>query len=359
MKSHVFLHSPLVRQPSSLMASSLSNMHSCRGAALILALLIVAAVTGLAINFAAQFQLSAARGENRWHGAQAREYLLAGEDFGIFALDEDEDKEKDSLDEPWALGLNRTAIEGGWIEGFMEDAQGRININALLGSGKKEANAQEWEKFTPAQRRFIRLLQSFEDIPVDVSQAKEITYAVIDWIDEDNNESGFGGAESNYYMDLEIPYRAANQPMKSTSELRLVKNMTPELFLAIEPFIVALPSKETAININTAPSQVLRTINRQNDLAPLTQIDGETMIEDRGESGFGDISDFMESTVPKQVSQEQNDIPKSGLSIKSEYFIAKGVVEIGRQRRSATSLIRRGQADDYPTAVIQRSDHNL
>ena len=330
------------------------------GAALIIALLIVATVTGLAISFATDFQLSAARSENRWHGAQAREYLLAGEDFAIVALNEDEDKDIDILEDVWAQGLPRTPIEGGWIEGFIEDGQGRFNLNSLAGKAtiNKNQTVEDWQKYTAPQRRFIRLLQSFEDVPVDLGQAEEIIAAVIDWLDEDDEQSGFGGAESEYYLDQEIPYRCANQLMKSASELRLVKHMEPKLFRALSPFIIALPAK-AAINVNTALPRVMRTINRQDDLEPLTELDGETMVDERGDEGFKDVAGFLASSIPEQVSQQAGDVPSKGLAVQSSLYILRANVEMGRQRRSTTTLLQRDDNDENKAKVLWRSDNEL
>ena len=47
------------------------------GAALIMALLIVVMVSVLAVTFSESFNLNVARSENRWYGAQAKNYLLA------------------------------------------------------------------------------------------------------------------------------------------------------------------------------------------------------------------------------------------------------------------------------------------
>ena len=79
-----------------------------------------------------------------------------------------------------------------------------------------------------------------------------MTESIIDWIDEDNNVTGIGGAETAYYTSLDKPYRPANQLFASVSELRLVKGMTEELYLHLLPLVSALPETDTQINVNTA-----------------------------------------------------------------------------------------------------------
>ena len=47
----------------------------------------------------------------------------------------------------------------------------------------------------------------------------------VDWLDEDIDPRPNSGAEDDYYMLQNPPYRAANRLMASASELRLVKGM--------------------------------------------------------------------------------------------------------------------------------------
>ncbi|MEJ2416723.1 MAG: type II secretion system minor pseudopilin GspK [Exilibacterium sp.] len=347
-----------------------------RGAALIIALLIVAAVSGLAIGFSSDFQLSSARAENRWHGAQAREFLYGGEDFGLFGLANDDDLKVDTYIEevdPWSQGLPPTPLvemgEDSWIAGTIEDAQSRFNINSLDekngaegnrgGRNQRERNRGGSTELTPAQRRFIRLLRCFEDYPVEASTAKEITNAVIDWLDKDSNLSGFGGAEASEYQEFDPPYRPANQLMKSASELRMVKGMSPELYALVEPYIIALPNTNTNINVNTASPVILRTFNVKDDLNPLTELDAQTMVDERGDEGYKSLSEFQQGTIPQQFSGGQNVMETEGLSVNSNYFVIHVSAQIGRKRRNLNSLVERSGDKAEDIKVVQRSDNSF
>lgn len=73
------------------------------------------------------------------------------------------------------------------------------------------------------------LVAFFTQITGDSAQAEEIADAVVDWRDADD-EPELLGAESDYYLNLEQPYRAKNAPFDSPFELLLVKGITKEIF---------------------------------------------------------------------------------------------------------------------------------
>src|SRR5262249_14462141 len=91
--------------------------------------------------------------------------------------------------------------------------------------------------------------------------------AVIDWIDADGNVTSPGGAEDVDYLNLKTPYRAANQPMTSVEELRMVKGFDPKTLLLLLPFVTVLPAgAHTAVNVNTASPELLAALANR-DLA--------------------------------------------------------------------------------------------
>ena len=65
---------------------------------------------------------------------------------------------------------------------------------------------------------------------VEISQTKalEIADAVADFMDADNQKR-LNGAEDDDYQSATPPYRAANQPKASISELRAVTGITREI----------------------------------------------------------------------------------------------------------------------------------
>ena len=227
-----------------------------RGAALLVAMLVAALVAVIATKVGSHYLLSFRRSSNMLLGDQGYLYLLSAEALAKNVLIADEDREADHLGEAWAQQVEPYVIDGGLLTGQIYDLQARFNLNNL----KDERPSVQGSRSPAAEQMiFMRLLRTFDEIEVTEQQAQEITNAAIDWLDADAEPTGFSGAEDDYYTDLDIPYRAANRQMLSASELRLVQGMTPELYQALAPHIVALPTR-MLINTNTATVNVLRSV---------------------------------------------------------------------------------------------------
>ena len=87
-------------------------------------------------------------------------------------------------------------------------------------------------------------------------------------------------------------HRTANRPMASVSELRAVANMTPEIYQALLPWVTVWPQEPEPLNIHTAPAMVLRSINDDKNLSPLSDADGESLVQYRERMAFEDVDDF-------------------------------------------------------------------
>jgi len=323
------------------------------GAILVMVLLIVAVVSTLAINFAGAFQLSVARSENRWHGAQAKAYLLGAEDLALSVLKEDRaEGEVDHLGEIWAQESEPFPVEGGWLSGRVVDAQGLFNLNSLVGSAGDAGSASSAQRFTEEQRRFIRLLQTFESLPLAQGDAVAIVEAIIDWLDSDDRPTGYGGAESNYYNSLDSVYYAGNQNFSSVNELRLVRYITPELYALLEPFVVVLPEK-VSININTAPLKLLQTINVSTSLEALSIPDAQELLDSLGSEGFETLAEFENSPAMVGLMPQGASPDMQGLSISSEYFLLYSESLVAKQRRKLESLVLR---TEDKLQIIRRID---
>ncbi len=122
-----------------------------------------------------------------------------------------------------------------------EDEESKFNINAL----------------TPNNYKI--LVHLLTDLGYEDTIAQEITSAIVDWRDENNdvfNESM--GAEEDFYSDQNQGYHCKNGPFDSLEELLLVKGMTAEVFSQMKPYITIFPKQgNLLINLNTASKPVL------------------------------------------------------------------------------------------------------
>jgi general secretion pathway protein K len=298
-----------------------------RGVAIITALLIVAIATTVSVTISTRLQLDVRRTGNIIAGDQAYLYTLAAESWSQRILKDDrEDNEIDHLGENWAIELPPLPVEGGYIQGKLNDLQSCFNLNSVLGGADNKL----------ASTRLDRLLTN---LGID----KGGTQAIIDWLDDDLQTTIPDGAEDVYYMNLERPYRTANTPILSISELRLIKGFEkPEVYDTLLPHVCAF-GINTPININTATAEVLRSLADD-----LSDADVEKIIEQRNESAFVDINAFTNfNDLKKKIADTQ------GLSVDTEYFMLQTESTIGQVSVITYSIIHR--SNDGNTTIIARS----
>jgi general secretion pathway protein K len=307
-----------------------------RGVAIITALLIVAIATTISISISTRLQLDVRRTGNVIAGDQAYLYTLAAESWSKRILKQDrKDSEIDHLGEDWAIELPPLPVEGGYIQGKLTDLQSCFNINSLLDTSAETSTGTNTNT-NLARTRLERLLTNLK---VDKAGAQ----AIIDWIDSDLQTTIPDGAEDVYYMNLAQPYRTANTPLQSISELRLIKGFEdPLVYATVLPHVCAF-GVNTPININTATAEVLRSLADD-----LTDSDIEKIIEQRNETAFNNIGEFTSSSNLKEKIGSTE-----GLSVDTEYFMLQTESTIGQVRVLSYSVIHR--SIDGNTRVIARS----
>ena len=249
------------------------------GIALITALLIVALAATAAAAIVADEQISIRRTSNTLDSEQAYLYAAGIESWAIDILGEDKkDNQFDSLDEDWASLLPPFQVDGGQISGYIEDAQGRFNLNNLVDSKGKKNNSQ---------------IVIFQNLLDNLKINEDLIPLLVDWLDSDIETTFPGGAEDNEYLGGDRPYRTANQLMAHPSELRLLLGMKDEIYARLLPYVTALPKingQSTPINVNTAPAPVLQAIDRK-----LTLPQAETLIQSRESEPFEDVATFTQA----------------------------------------------------------------
>lgn len=296
----------------------MANVSTIRGVALITAMLVTALVSIVALDLVARQQFDIRRTGNLLNYDQALLYSQGMEAWAARILARDaEEGVVDHLGEVWAMHLPPLPVEGGELLGELVDQQGLYNVNNLVNGAVIDIEEME---------RFQRLLAFFE-LPLELADA------VADWIDPDQEPRLPGGAEDQEYLLLHPPYRAANRPLQSVTELRPVKGFSAEVYRRIAPFLTALPER-TPININTAPLPVLVT------LAPDLQPDAvEALIEGRGLQGYPDPQSF--SNQPLLANRNANLNAGTGINVGSRWFLVRGRATIGRLSVEFYSLLAR------------------
>lgn len=306
-----------------------------RGIALITAMLVMAlaAIAAAAVVVSANTGIRRAAtlidGERAWWYAQGLESFVRR----VLARDAEKNGAVDSLDEDWARNIDYLPVEQGALRGKVEDLQGRFNLNNL-------ASAQ------PAkyQQQMLRLFQNIQGL--DAAQAQPLAEAIKDWIDADQIPSGSGGAEDTDYLGLRIPYRAANQPMASPSELLAVRGVTPAIYQALAPYIATLPigtgRVATKVNVNTASGPLLLSLSATTDRSKI-----DTFLVKRLKEPAKTVQELQtDGTLPADVTAELVDV-------RTQYFLMTTEAFIGSGRAALYSVIQR--AGSGAPIVIARS----
>ncbi len=302
-----------------------------KGVAIITALLIVTIAATVSITISTRLQLDVRRTSNLIAQDQAQFYLLAAEEWSQRILREDKKNTSiDSLDESWAFVLPPIPVDGGSIQGTLTDLHACINVNSLV-----KGNAID-----PVTK--ARLSQLFKNLKI----TNELTQAIGDWIDSNLETSNPNGAEDGYYLNLTKPYRTANTPLHSISELRLIKGFeAPKTFALVKPYLCAfiINDADININVNTASAEVLQSLS-----ATMTKNLAADIIERRVDTPFDNLNAF---TSFAKLNTIIKDTQK--LSVSSNYFLLRTHAIIGQANKVMYSIIYRD--DSGKTTIISRT----
>jgi general secretion pathway protein K len=256
---------------------------------------------------------------------QGMQYALGAEIWAAEILQQDvQNSTQDHLAETWATPMPPIPVDGGQIEGGLEDMQGRFNLNDLIDPSTGAANPDAVEQF----RRLLELVgleQSWAD-------------KMVDWIDADNIPTIPDGAEDSVYMAQSPPYLAANVPITSTSELLALPQFGIERYRKLAPFVAALPVG-TPINVCTAPAEVLDSLAvgfRQFSLDP------KSLAQQRTSKCFPSLTDLQATLPPTDWQRilKQNG-GASMVADNTRFFRLTAVVTIGTSQFTLYSLLLR------------------
>ncbi len=287
------------------------------GAALLIALLIVATLSIIAVTLqraglqaVKSATLGEARAQTGWHvlGAEALAASLLTQSAG--AVEGKFTRSTPGLGQPIVF-----PIEAGRIAVTVADASNCFNINSLAVSAQE---AVEQNQPDPAQF-YERLLIA---VGVDRNDVSTLVDTAADWVDEDTGPRPFG-AETAFYASGATPYAAADAPMVALSELRAVRGYDAALVQRIAPFLCAHPDTRIGpFNINTMePWQSPLLVPVFADLVSLETLTG--LLFEEGEPGRT-VAEFLEAPSLAAIAPENryDDV----LSDTSTWFDMRGEV---------------------------------
>jgi general secretion pathway protein K len=277
-----------------------------QGLVLLLVLSCVALFMALVVPFTADQFTDLEMAYNFKDSLQSQYLGNAGVEAAVSILAED-NRAYDADDEDWAkfseaLLVASSYLDGMQMTGEISDECAKLNLNALV---KKQG--QEWiiDKF-----RVEQLKKLFDVLEIDITETErnDLCYALVDWLDGDDEIAGPGGAESEYYQSLDQPYQAKNRPMDTPEEILLVKGMrdNKQWFYGtfnedgsvkdkgLRDYVTCGPINEK-VNLNTASLEVLESLSPNIDETMAERfIDCRPMkiISQECDAGLETIEDF-------------------------------------------------------------------
>lgn len=286
-----------------------------QGVALIVALLVLAIATGLASAMIVRNQNAFNETAALENGARADALANSAFILAEAMLDRD-DPHIDGPADLWAQPMPGIPIDGATVSLQIVDLQGRFNINDLITVDDKVNLV--------AKARFQKLLNVLR-INTDISNA------VIDWIDANQNIEPGGGEDGQYQQRGRngTPSLPAGRPMISVTELRGVNGVTESIYQRLAPFVCALPVG-TPINLNSAPPAVLQALGAQ---VALSQADDAPRSPPKN---IGSVADFL-----AQPEFGGTVVQPDGLTVNSQYFLCVVTIRMDNVTRHRYAMIQR------------------
>ena len=313
----------------------MKNDSSQRGIALLTILVMVALATILAATIAKRQTNTSENTGYLMRQDQSLLYAKSAEAFFSELLIQDSDNggNIDHLQENWAKPMPAFPVEDGFVSGRLLDESGKFNLNNLLkADGSVDDSARRW---------FEKLLQRV-GLPAELSQA------VIDWQDADDETTGAMGAESNYYQGLDPSYLASNTRFHQVEELKLVRGFEGKNYDLIAPYVTALP-EATKINMNTAAPLLLASIDPKLDVKTLEQ---ELKAKQAELAYFNSVEDLWKLNAFSGIEPQNKTDAAAWLDSKSNYFTAQIEVVLSERKRQFSSAMMR---KDKQVTVYSRS----
>ncbi|CZR33675.1 Type II secretory pathway%2C component PulK [Legionella pneumophila] len=218
------------------------------------------------------------------------------------------------------------------LSGGIFDLQARFNLNNLIEKKSiptlMHLISHTYSKATGQERANIALGVKHWLLAYDLGRGEDIY--------------------TSYYLSQKPPYYPSHQLIKSKSEFRLIKDVSAPAYIALEPFITALP-ESTSININTAPKQILMSLGDG-----LSDTQANELITARGENGITDLKEINELL-------KKFNIPSDQITIESQYYLSVAYAKNDEFSLVVYSLLKRSRdrKGKLLTHVIRESINNF
>lgn len=306
------------------------------GVALVTVLMIVAAMSAVAVTLSSTVLSTTSRARAVDAASQADWLALSSEEFGRVLIEEMFTATEGKLfaGMPGLGQPVRFQIDGGLITLTGSDGGNCFNVNRLAAPSAV-ADASGGNSTTPTAAEDYESLLDLAGL--DDGNLTGLVASLVDWVDADQSP-GMSGAENAFYASPGLQYRTPGIPMIDISELRAVRYYTPDIVEAMSPLVCALPGgDEVPLNINTL-SQAEAPLLSLAFSGALTVESARDLIFQRPIGGWPDIASFLAEPAVREMSPElrRNDM----LSVQSAYIQIEAAIDFMGTRRLVDIMYR-------------------
>ena len=260
-----------------------------RGTAVIIALLVLALAAAGAAAMLERQDLDARALQSQRDYEQARWMLRGGMHWARSILAEDARAgTTDHLRELWASGLPPTDVQLGSLAGAIRDEQGLFNLNNLSSGGKRD--------------------------PLQVAALGRLLGAI-----------GLSPALADAIAARIDPKR----PLADVGELAGVGGLGPDALVRLRGLVTALP-RPTAVNVNTAPAEVLAAVVEGLPLSEAQAIARRLAVDP-----VRSTDDFVSRLRPNLR------LAAAGVAASSQFFVVQGRAKVGDADLRMEALLQR------------------
>ena len=313
-----------------------------RGAALLLAMLTVTLVATLA-SAALWQQWRHVEVEQAERDRLQSGWILTGAlDWTRLILREDARTNQntgsgDHLAEPWAVGLQEARLSSflaadkntdpppaldAFLSGDIQDQQGRLNLTNLVHEGKLSETDQ---------RMFARL---FDQLGLNRAELNRVAAL---WVKATQAQlpAASQGATGTTGSATATGTNTANTPLlpKRLAQLTWL-GLSPVSLNRLSPYLTILPER-TAININTAPIEVLMA-----GIPDLDMARAQRLVQQRALQPFKTLAD-----AAPLLGGATNPLKEGVHATSSRYFVVRGRMRLGERVLEEHSLLVRNGLD--------------
>jgi general secretion pathway protein K len=310
----------------------------------VLCMIICMAVLLLGFNYQSRFNLRVV--DNFQKSTNALNCARAGLNIAIAAIKDTRETNTRKTRPNLLSEENTFEIGEGNCSVTITEENAKLNVNLLKNKNNK-----------PNRTKIDQLLRLIDLLNREQAGHSHIGYglvpAIIDWTDSDDKVTHLpfikhenSGAESDYYGNLETPYKCKNASLDTTEELLLVKGISQDVFERMRDYVTVYGDGK--ININCASKRVIESLSEKMDPA-LAQM----IINRRKFKPFDSIVKLRD--VPGMTDGIYNTIRKTvTVSPTDQYYHVTSRGSVGHRNCTVVAILRKNMKTKNVEVVLYK-----